>query len=165
MGSDKAASDWGGVRAIDRVFAVAAAASADPIFSVGVRDYGLPFVPDIHPYGGPVGGILTGAAALRAAGCERALVLAVDAPTIRLADLAPLLACPGAGAAFEGLYLPMAVALSALTAMLPPDSPIRALIDQAGLVRLTCPEAARARLRGANAPREREALLRAMDAP
>ena len=51
-------------------------------------------------------------------GCERVLVLAVDAPTIRATDILPLMTHEGPGAAFEGLHLPMVVDL----ARLPPEA-------------------------------------------
>jgi molybdopterin-guanine dinucleotide biosynthesis protein A len=165
MGADKAAITWRGVRAVDRVARIAALAGAEPVLTVGARDYGLPFVADPRPYGGPVGGILAGAAALLAAGCERALILAVDAPTLEPRDLAPLLAHPVTGAAFEEFHLPLLIPLSAIPADTRPDGAIRRLADQAGLVRLTCPEEARLRVRGANTPEERQVLLKAMDDP
>ncbi len=159
MGVDKATVDWLGVTAMNRVAALAAAAGATPIFSVGGLRYGLPHIADETPGRGPVGGILAGAAALRAAGRVRALILAVDAPTLRLEDLQPLIASPGAGAVFEGLHLPMVVDLSALPVDAQADWPIGRLVDRAGLKRLACADAARSRIRGANTPMEREALL------
>jgi molybdopterin-guanine dinucleotide biosynthesis protein A len=114
---------------------------------------------DDMPLGGPVGGVMAGVRALRAAGCDRALVLAVDAPTIRLQDIQELLAAAGPGGAFEGLHLPMVLDLAAV----PPETeagwPLARLADRAGLVRLACPQGAHARLRGANGPEERDALL------
>jgi molybdopterin-guanine dinucleotide biosynthesis protein A len=160
MGSDKAVAEWLGVRAVDRVAALAASAAAAPIFCVGARGYGLPHVADEPKNGGPVGGILAGAAALKAAGCEAALVLAVDAPTLRLEDLRPLLAHPWPGAVFEGLHFPMVVALDALPDDARADWPVGRLAERAGLARLACAEEARQRIRGANTPEEREALLR-----
>ncbi len=159
MGVDKATVDWLGVTAVDRVAALAAASGATPIFSVGGLPYGLPHVADETPGGGPVGGILAGAAVLRAAGCVRALILAVDAPTLRPEDLQPLIATPGAGAVFEGLHLPMVVDLSALPVDARADWPVGRLVDRAGLKRLECADAVRPRIRGANTPLEREVLL------
>ena len=162
MGADKAELDWLGVRAIDRVAAVAAAVGAEPVLSVGPRGHGLQHVSDEPAFGGPVGGILVGARALLAAGCGRVLVLAVDAPTLRSEDLRPLLDHPAPGAAFAGLHLPVVMELTAL----PPDAeagwPINRLITEAGLTRLECPPDALPRLRGANTPAEREALLKAL---
>ena len=86
-----------------------------------------------------------------------AVVLAVDAPTIRPGDLAPLLA---SGGCYEGLPVPMALDAAAL----PPDAeagwPLRRLVERAGLRALPVPEGALLRLRGANTPEERDGLLR-----
>jgi molybdopterin-guanine dinucleotide biosynthesis protein A len=157
MGEDKASQDWLGLRAIDRVARLAKALGADPILTVGRTDYGLTFVADDRPLGGPVGGILAGAAALRAAGCDRAIVLAVDAPTIRAGDLTLLIATEGA--AFAGYHLPLMVSLAALPADAEADWPISRLAERAGVTRIECPTGIQARLRGANTSDEREALL------
>lgn len=159
MGVDKASMDWLGLTAVERVAALAAAAGAKPVLTVGARAYGLPHIADDVVGAGPVGGVLAGARALLAAGRPRALVLAVDAPTLLLEDLRPLLASTGAGAVYEGLHLPMVVTLGALPADARADWPIGRLVDRAGLARLPCGEAARLRIRGANTPEEREALL------
>lgn len=159
MGLDKAALDWAGLRAVDRAAAAAKGAGADAVITVGPRDYGLPNVADDPPLGGPVGGVLAGLAALQAAGCDRALVLAVDAPTLTPDDLAPLLAAPAPGAAYEDLHLPLAMAVAAAPWDLAADAPLRRLAAEAGLARLAAPPDAQARLRGANTPEERAALL------
>ena len=159
MGADKAAADWLGIRAVDRVTALAAAVGAAPIFCVGTRRYGLPQVADEPAGGGPVGGILAGASALRAAGRRRALILAVDAPTLRIEDLRPLLACSGVGAVFDGLHFPMMVSLDALPDDARADWPVGRLVERAGLARLPCDDEARLRIRGANTPDERAVLL------
>ncbi|MEO8114856.1 MAG: NTP transferase domain-containing protein [Phenylobacterium sp.] len=164
MGVDKAAMLWSGRRAVDRVADLAAEAGAAAMVTVGGHDYGLPVVLDEPALGGPVGGVLAGAAALRAAGCDRLLVLAVDAPTLRLEDLAPLLAEGGPGAAFAGLHLPMVMALDALPAEAEASWPMARLADRAGLARLICPPEAALRVRGANTPAERELLLTALAA-
>lgn len=158
MGDDKAVQDWGGLRAVDRVAALAQALGADPVVVAG-GDYGLPFVPDPSPGAGPVAGLLAGAAMLAAAGCRRVVVLAVDAPTARADDLAPLFAAGAPGAAFEGLHLPMVVDLAALPAEAQGDWPIARLAERAGLARPTCSDDVRLRLRGANTPDERARLL------
>lgn len=159
MGVDKGLLPWLGARAVDRVAELARVAGAQALVTVGPGDYGLSQVMDDVPLGGPVGGVMAGVRALRDAGCDRALVLAVDAPTIRLQDLQGLLAVAGPGGAFEGLHLPMVLDLEAV----PPETeagwPLARLADRAGLVRLACPQGARARLRGANAPDERDVLL------
>lgn len=159
MGVDKGALDWAGRRAVDRVADLATAAGAGLVITVGAMDYGLPFVVEDPPRTGPVAGVLAGAAVLREGPCDRALVLAVDAPTLRLADLGPLLSASHAGAAYEGFPLPLVVNLDALPADALPDWPMRRLVERAGLAQLSCPAGARARLRGANTPQEREALL------
>jgi len=159
MGRDKAAQDWGGVRAVDRVAALARALGADPVVTAG-RDYGLAFAPDPRPGAGPVAGVMAGAAMLKAAGCRRALVLAVDAPTLRPADLDPLFAAAAPGAAFESLHLPMLLDLAVLPSDARDDWPLALLVERAGLARPTCPDAARSRLRGANTPEEMARLLR-----
>lgn len=158
MGRDKAALDWGGVRAIDRVAAVAQALGAHSVLTVGA-DLGLPWIADPQPGAGPVGGVLAGAAALKALGLERALILAVDAPTLTAADLAPLLDAPAPGGAYDGLPLPMVINLSALPVDAAPGWPLRRLVERAGLAVLALPADAEARLRGANTPDERAKLL------
>ncbi|MFL5295040.1 MAG: NTP transferase domain-containing protein [Phenylobacterium sp.] len=157
MGCDKALLRWDGQTAIARVAALAQAAGAARLLVAG-GDYGLPFVADPFPGCGPVGGLLAAAAAMPEV--ERLLVLAVDAPTLRLADLAPLLAAAAPGAAFVGLPLPMVVDRHALPAQLAPDAPLRRLVALAGLLQLTPPPEARARLRGANTAEELAALRR-----
>ena len=164
MGLDKGAQDWNGRRAVDRVADLARAAGAMAVLTVGPTDYGLPFVVDDPPLGGPVGGVLAGAETLRRLGVSRALVLAVDAPTLRLGDLALLLEAPPPGAGFEGYPLPMAVDLDALPADARADWPIRRLVEAAGLAAPPCPPSVRDRLRGANTPAERDALLAALTA-
>jgi molybdopterin-guanine dinucleotide biosynthesis protein A len=158
MGEDKAALNWGGRRAVDRVRDLAEAVGARPVFTVGAIDLGLPNLMDATR-AGPVGGVLRGAGALIEAGSDIALVLAVDAPTLRPEDLTPLLAAPAPGAVYDGLFLPMLLRLAAL----PPDAqagwPMARLVERGGLARLPCPPEAHARLRGANTPEERAALL------
>lgn len=157
MGADKAALDWGGQRAVDRVAALARAAGAVRVLTAG-RDLGLEHVDDPAPGAGPVGGVLAGARALAAHGLTRALVLAVDAPTVTVEDLAPLLAAAAPGAFYDGLPVPMVVILAALPAEAEAGWPLRRLVERAGLAGLACDEAVRARLRGANTPEERAAL-------
>ncbi len=151
MGEDKALLVWDGVRAVDRVVALAKAAGADAVIVSG-GDYGHPFVPDPEADAGPVAGIL---AAMTG---ERLLILAVDAPTIAVPDLTLLLAADGPGAAYEGLPLPMVIERSAI----PPEAqgswPLRRLVERAGLAALPVPGGAMARLRGANTPEELERL-------
>lgn len=151
MGRDKAVLDWDGVRAVDRVAALARAVGAEALVTAGA-DLGLPWVPDDAAYAGPVGGVLAGA---RALGTARLLVLAVDAPTILPEDLAPLMA---AGGYYEGLPVPMVVRADALPIDAEAGWPLRRFVAAAGLMALPVPERAMARLRGANTPEEREAL-------
>jgi molybdopterin-guanine dinucleotide biosynthesis protein A len=162
MGEDKATVDWAGRRAVDRVADLAVAVGAQTVATVGPADYGLQAVRDDEPFGGPVGGILAGARALAAQGCTRALVLAVDTPTVTAADLAALLAHDGPAAAYDGLHLPLVVDLDAIPAGATAGMPIKALAADAGAVRLPVPPGAQARLRGANTPQERDALLAEM---
>lgn len=157
MGADKALLDWDGQRAIDRVAALAVAAGAARVLTAG-RDHGLEHVEDPEPGAGPVGGVLAGAAVLAAAGLTRMLVLAVDAPTVTMEDLAPLLAAGEPGAFYDGLPVPMVVTLASLPGDAEAGWPLRRLVERAGLVGLPCDEALRARLRGANTPEERAAL-------
>jgi len=157
MGADKAALEWDGQRAIDRVAALARAAGAARVLTAG-SDHGLEHVDDPEPGSGPVGGVLAGARALAAHGLTRALVLAVDAPTVTAEDLAPLLAAAQLGAFYDGLPVPMVLMLAALPADAEPRWPLRRLVERAGLMALACDEALRLRLRGANTPEERDRL-------
>ena len=159
MGQDKAALVWNGRRAVDRVADLAMAAGAEVLVTVGAENLGLPFVPDKAPRGGPVGGVLCGATALLQAGCDRMLVLAVDAPTLRPADMRPLLDQTGRGAAFRDLHLPLVIDLDFLPQDARPDWPMARLVEAAGLVSLGCPPDAKPRVRGANTPAERDSLL------
>jgi molybdopterin-guanine dinucleotide biosynthesis protein A len=157
MGADKAALDWGGQRAVDLVAALASAAGAVRVLTAG-RDLGLEHVDDPAPGAGPVGGVLAGVRALAAHGLTQALVLAVDAPTVTVEDLAPLLAAAAPGAVYDGLPVPMVLTFAAL----PPEAeagwPLRRLVERAGLTALPCDQAVRSRLRGANTPEEVLAL-------
>ena len=162
MGADKAAQLWAGVPAVERVAALAAAVGARPVITVGGAPHGLPHVRDEPPLGGPVGGVLAGAAALREAGCRQILVLAVDAPTLQAEDLAPLIAAAEPGAAYEGLHLPLVASLSALPTDAEAGWPLVRLVERAGLARPTCPPQVAARIRGANTLDERDALLACM---
>jgi molybdopterin-guanine dinucleotide biosynthesis protein A len=157
MGEDKAVILWDGVRAVDWVAAVARAAGAETVLTVGARDYGHENVREPEADGGPVAGVLAGGAALRATGIGRALVLACDAPTIRAEDLEPLLRAPGSGAAFADLHLPLVIEIDRLPSEGAGWS-MKRLIAEAG-VQLIAPSAdAVARLRGANTPDELEGL-------
>ena len=163
MGDDKALLDWGGRRAIDRVAAIAAAVGAQEIRSVGPGDYGLERVLDARA--GPAGALLAGAAALRAAGCHRVLVLAVDAPTLTAADLAPLLAAVPPGAAYEDLHLPVVLDVASVPFDAAADLPLKRLLAMAGVARPPPPPGAQARLRGANTPEERAILQQGAQEP
>ncbi len=161
MGEDKALLDWGGRRAIDRVFDLAVSICGDRVLVSG-RDYGLPFVADPYPLAGPTAGILAGAAALAAQGCTTVLVLAVDAPTLTGADLTPLLEGAGPGFVYEGLPIPMVARIDALPFDAPGDWPLRRLVEAAGLTALDCPQEGQLRARGANNDAERAELLAQM---
>lgn len=158
MGVDKAGLDWLGRRAVDRVVEVAVKLGAEHIVTVGGVDYGYDLVADGERLRGPVGGVLAGSAALQTLGFAQALVLAVDAPTLTAQDVLPLCGST-AGAAFEGLHFPVMIQLDRL----PPDAeaswPMAQLLDRIGVMRLPCPPTARLRLRGANTPAERAALI------
>src|SRR5581483_8426222 len=110
MGEDKARLTWNGVGAVERLARVAGALGAGHIVTAGRGEFGLPRVDDL-PGGGPVPGILAGLAELLARGCVRALVLAVDAPTVSAEDLRPLVVSAAPGAAYAGLPLPLVVDL------------------------------------------------------
>jgi molybdenum cofactor guanylyltransferase len=159
MGADKAALSWNGRSAVDRLEALAREVGADRVLTAGGGEHGLERVDDPAPGGGPVSGIVAGIAALRATGHGRVVVLAVDAPTIRPTDLAPLMAAAAPGAAYEGLNLPLVLDIAATPDDAGPGWPVARLIDRAGLARLACPSEATERLRGANTPDERDRLL------
>lgn len=161
MGSDKAVLDWNGRRAVDRLAELARNLGAAGVVTAGAGSYGLPVVVEDPPGSGPAAGILAAAATLRPA-CARVLVLAVDAPTIVAADLTPLLHAPFPGAFFEGLNLPLVADLAALPGEDAGGWSIRRLIQAAGLTSVTCPAGPLDRLRGANSPEERIALLNAL---
>ena len=160
MGEDKASADWLGQRAVDRVAAVAEAVGAAPVLTVGRRDLGLRAVTDETDGGGPVAGVVAGCARLAAGGCDRALVLAVDAPTILPADLSPLLVVGPRGAAFAHLHFPFLIHLAAVPVEAGPGWSVARLLTAARLRLLQPAPGSAARLRGANTPEERAALLR-----
>ncbi|MFT4252186.1 MAG: molybdenum cofactor guanylyltransferase, partial [Caulobacter sp.] len=95
--------------------------------------------------------------ALAARGCARALVLAVDAPTLTADDLAPLLA-EATGATFDVSPMPMVLPLGALPEGAQAGWPLRRLVERAGLVVLACPDDAKVRILGANTPEEKARL-------
>jgi molybdopterin-guanine dinucleotide biosynthesis protein A len=160
MGRDKATLAWDGEPAVARVARLARAAGAQAVVVAG-GDYGLPFVVDPTPHGGPVGGLLVAAETLP--DFARLLVLAVDAPTLRLADLRPLLGAPHPGAAYAGCPLPMVIDRAAVPWGLDAGAPLRRFVEAAGLSTLP-PPADAAPLRGANTPAELS-LLRAAAVP
>lgn len=159
MGADKAAQPWGSLRAVDHVAALAGAVGAGPVVTAGEGDFGLPFAPEPGGRGGPVAGLLSGLAWMPA-GVSTVLVLAVDAPTLRPADLAPLLSAGRPGAAYQGLPLPMVLDLSAVPADARSDWPLRRFVERAGLIQLPVAAEAVGRIRGANTPEEQMRLLR-----
>jgi molybdopterin-guanine dinucleotide biosynthesis protein A len=162
MGTDKARLDWNGVSAIDRLVTLSHDLGIQWVLTAGA-DHGLPAVLDANPGEGPCGGILAAALRLRAEGYARALVLAVDAPTVIASDIRPLLEAHGPGAAYEGLPLPMVIDLAALPAATEAQWPLNRLVQAAGLTVLPCGDQARPRLKGANTPAERLRLLAAPD--
>jgi molybdopterin-guanine dinucleotide biosynthesis protein A len=158
MGVDKASQVWGDARAVDLVAALARAAGATRIVTAGGTDFGLPWAADPEPLSGPVAGLL-GGVALLGPEIERFLVLAVDAPTIRPDELAPLLAAPPPGASYQGLPLPMVLDRAAVPAGAAGDWPLKRVVERAALASLAAPADAVDRLRGANTPQERAELL------
>lgn len=164
MGRDKALVDWGGQRAVDRMFNLARAAGAAEILVSG-RDYGLPFVADPSPLSGPVSGVITGVGALSRLHCVTALILAIDTPALEVSDLQPLIEAAGPGATYEGAPLPMVLTVSALPPAAEGGWPLRRLAEQAGLSAIDCPDEVKERIRGANTVEERADLIARFFAP
>jgi molybdopterin-guanine dinucleotide biosynthesis protein A len=158
MGGDKAAQMWGDRRAIDHVASLAADAGAWPVVSAGSGDFGLPRALEPAPYSGPVAGLLAGLALLGDS-ARRVLVLAVDAPTLQLGDLASLLAAGFPGAAFAGFPLPMVIDRAAVPSGAQGDWALRRFVEGAGLTQIAPETDAVLRIRGANTPQERAILL------
>lgn len=156
MGEDKATRLWNGRRAVDLVADLASAAGVAKLITAGGPPLGLPHAPDPVPFSGPVAGIR--AAIAQSPGARRWLILAVDAPTLRLDDLAPLLAAPAPGAAYAGLPLPMLLWRSAMPPEAEDSWPLRRLAERAGLAQLAAEPGQQLRLRGANTPAEQAAL-------
>jgi molybdopterin-guanine dinucleotide biosynthesis protein A len=159
MGQDKAALLWGERRAVDLVVDLARSVGAGRVLTAGEMDYGFERVRDPAPQSGPVAGVLAGLAALGGS-FRRVLVLAVDAPTLQPADLAPLLAATGPGATFADFPLPMVLDPAATPADVGLGWPVRRLAEAAGLSQLPLPPGAADRIRGANTEAERLRLLR-----
>jgi len=159
MGADKAEQFWGGRRAVDRVADLALEAGAVRIITAGPRALGYAHVADPEPFGGPVAGVLSGLAAL---GPEavRVLVLAVDAPSLRLSDLMGLIEAGGVGAAYAGFPLPMVIKATGCPNEAEAGWPLRRLVDRAGLAQITPDPDALDRLRGANTPQDYARLAR-----
>jgi molybdenum cofactor guanylyltransferase len=164
MGRDKACLDWGGTPALERLVALSRELGIRFVLTSGA-DHGLPAVLDANPGEGPCGGILAAAHRLRADGYDRALILAVDAPTLLASDIQPLLGAGRPGAAYGSLPLPMVIDLGAIPDTTEAGWPLKRLVQDAGLVVLPCSEQARPRLRGANTPEERLRLLADLDTP
>ena len=161
MGEDKARLAWNGLGAVERLARVAGGLGADVVITAGRGEFGFPRVDDLpNGNGGPVPGILAGLIELTARGCSRALVLAVDAPTVSEEDLRPLVEVAPPGAAYQGLHLPFFVHLPC--AAPPVLKSVHDLITLARLARPPAPRGAAERLRGANTPPERARLLRAL---
>lgn len=159
MGRDKALVEWGGRRAVDVVADLAASAGAQPVLTAG-GDYGLGFVLDPEPRAGPVAGLIAGARALSSKGCDRILVLAVDAPTLTVDDLRPLLDAAAPGAVYAGYPLPMVVDVDALPVEVGPNEPLRRFTEVTSLGAIVPPPGLELRLRGANTPVEWARLAR-----
>ena len=164
MGTDKAAQLWDGRRAVDLVAELARSVGATVVVSAGDGEFGLPRAPDPAPRSGPVAGVLAGVALLGDQ-VSRVLVLAVDAPTIRPEDLAPLLAAEAPGAAFEAQPLPMVLDLAAVPQDAQADWPLRRFVERAALIQVALNPELLPRLRGANTPQERDRLTGELDGP
>lgn len=160
MGEDKGALDWLGQRAVDKVDKLARDVGAQKVLTVGRRSFGLDAVTGEEEGGWPVSGILAGCAALKSAGYERALVLAVDAPTIKPSDLADLVAAPEPGAAFAHLHFPFLIFVDAIPPAIGSGHSVARFITAADLNLIETGEDSYGRLRGANTPEERGALLK-----
>lgn len=163
MGSDKASLSWRGRRAIDWVADLAASVGAARVLVSG-GDYGLPFVADASPLGGPTGGVLAAAEVMRREGLSAMLVLAVDAPTILPEDLAALLGEPQ-GAYYEGFPVPFLAPIERTPWDAPAGLPLGKLVASMGLKALSPADALTLRLRGANTPSEKAALEASDPAP
>lgn len=157
MGQDKALIEWGGRRAVDLVAELAHRAGAAVVMTAG-GDYGLAHALDPEPRGGPVAGLMSGASALRARGCDRILVLAVDAPTLSPQDLAPLLDAATPGAVYAGYPLPMVFDVTALPDDVRPNTSLRSFVEAMALGVIAPPPGLEPRLRGANTPAEQARL-------
>lgn len=158
MGRDKAVLEWGGRAAIARLAELANHVGTQTVLTVG-GDYGLPSLPDPTPGAGPAGGVRAACTWARDEGYTRCIVLAVDAPLLVPADLAPLLAADLPGACYAGLPLPMVIAASAFPPEFQDDWPLRRLVERAGLAVLSVEAEAARRIRGANTPEELANLL------
>ena len=156
MGSDKALLAWQGRRAIDRVADLASQVGASGLLVAG-RDYGLPFVEDPSPEGGPTSGVIAAGAILRSQGYAAVLVLAVDAPMIKPEDLGPLMA-ETEGAYYEGLPLPFFAPVDRLPSEVPPGLPLQKLVAALGLKPVPASKALALRVRGANTALEKAIL-------
>jgi molybdopterin-guanine dinucleotide biosynthesis protein A len=102
MGRDKALVAVGGVAMAERVARALEAGGCGPVVLVGgdadqLDDIGRPWVGDLHPGAGPVGGVLT---ALAAVGGADVVVAACDLPDLDAVSVSALLAAasrnPGA---------------------------------------------------------------------
>jgi len=99
MGEDKALIEVGGRRLVDHAAALLTAV-ADPVIEVGPGWSGLPAVREDPPGSGPLAALGAGAASLRAAGHDGAvLVLAVDMPRVGVELLRLLAGRPGTATA------------------------------------------------------------------
>ncbi len=159
MQSDKAAMEWLGTRAVDRVVQLATGVGASLVVTAGYKDYGLPNALESGVRRGPVGGIVRGLQWLSRGGFSKALVLAVDAPTIRPDDIQMLLDAGTPGAFFKTLNLPFVLDIQTLPRAIGASASIRDIFSATRLPELSYLPGAYSRLRGANTPFERETLL------
>ncbi len=111
MGTSKALLSIGGLRMIDRTQHVLH--ELKPFVRrvvVSGEVPGVEFIPDLEPFQGPVGGIVSVARECLSDGCDGLLVLPVDLPLLTADSLRPLVTYfnehkPGA-VCFEGNWLP-----------------------------------------------------------
>lgn len=160
MGEDKALMRWDGRRAVDLAHDLARQAGCETILVAG-RDYGYPFLADPAPDCGPAIALL--AAIDRLSEIDRFLVLPVDAPTLRFADVSLLFTTRGRGAAFVRQPIPMQIRRDGAEKARGATS-LHAMVQLAELREVALPQNGEHRIRGANTPQEAGLLRSSTDA-
>jgi hypothetical protein len=130
------------------------------VTTLGGQGYGFAFVAD-RDSARPMSGLIAAIATLKAAGCDSALLMTIDAPAVLPSDLQPLLARRG-GARFKGLPLPMLLPFDAVPGDLDLGWSLDQLAEAAGLATVYPPVSSRLRLKGAYTLKERQAVIAAM---